>query len=404
MLSLERWMSIKERKAQGQSIRQIARETGQSRNTIRKALGQKVQVPRAKREVVSSLAPFEAYVRERIEQYDLSSVRILDEIRSMGYRGSVATLRRFARAQRVGRVNASKATVRFQSPPGKQGQVDWLECGSIDTAEGPAKLYGFVMVLGYSRQGFVVFTTSMKLSMLIRCHQQAFDYFGGWPSTLLYDNMKTVRIRPGKLNEGFVDFANHHGFAVKTCRPYRPRTKGKVERFIDYVRENFLAGRRFADLEDLNAQARHWLDTVANVRIHATTGERPCDLLAQETLIAVTSVAAYQSAQPVPRKVGNESVVHFRGSRYSVPPSHIGSTVVVAEVGGLVTVHAGDMIVAEHRAAIRPGQQIVDKEHLAALWQVVAAQTDEPDRPRWHFGGVPDVQVVPLDVYATVAA
>ena len=113
----------------------------------------------------------------------------------------------------------------------------------------------------------------MRLESLIRCHQNAFAYFGGWPAKILYDNMRQVIVRPGLVNPRFRDFADHHGFEPKAHRPYRPRTKGKVERMVSYVKDNFLAGRSFDSLEALNTQGRNWLDTTArNVRIHATTG------------------------------------------------------------------------------------------------------------------------------------
>jgi hypothetical protein len=113
---------------------------------------------------------------------------------------------------------------------------------------------------------------------LLACHQQAFTYLGGWPQEVLYDNMKQVKLGPGRWNEAFVDFARHFGFTPKTCQPYRPRTKGKVERMVEYVKDNFLLGRTFTDLDDLNGQGRIWLDQTANVRVHATTGQRPVDL------------------------------------------------------------------------------------------------------------------------------
>src|SRR5262245_17030348 len=103
----------------------------------------------------------------------------------------------------------------------------------------------------------------MKLPSLIGCHLRAFDYFGGWIESILFDNMKQVRIDAQTLNPLFVDFANHYGITIKTHRPCRPRTKGKVEWTVDYIKDNFLNGWTFIDLNDLNAQARHWLETVA---------------------------------------------------------------------------------------------------------------------------------------------
>jgi transposase len=163
---------------------------------------------------------------------------------------------------------------------------------------------------------FVRFTSSMNLAALIDCHRQAFAYLGGWPRAILYDNMKQVRLGPGRWNEAFLDFARHYGFTPKTHRPYRPRTKGKVERMVDYVKDNFLLGRTFADLDDLNGRGRAWLEQTANVRVHATTQRRPVDLWPQEGLTPAGSVPEYRFLDPVRRTVSFEALVHFGGSRY----------------------------------------------------------------------------------------
>src|SRR5262249_35406080 len=151
----------------------------------------------------------------------------------MGYDGSVVILRRFLATLDDDRRRDRRLTVRFETPPGHQAQADWAYAGRLIDSEGRSRsVYIFTFVLSYSRMLFVRFTTSMNLAALIDCHQRAFDYLGGWPRTILYDNMKQVRLGPGRLNEAFLDCANHYGFTPKTHRPYRPRTKGKVERAV----------------------------------------------------------------------------------------------------------------------------------------------------------------------------
>ena len=194
----------------------------------------------------------------------------------MGYTGSVVTLRRFLHSLKPERERLRKLTVRFETPPGKQAQADWAYCGRFSHPSGHIfPVYVFVMVLGFSRMLYIEFTSSMKLPALIACHLHAFDFFAGWPLEILYDNMKQVRLSPAELNPLFVDFAQHYGFAIKTHRIRRPRTKGKVERMVHYVKDAFLNGRTFTDLADLNAQAHSWLTHTANTRMHATTGQRP---------------------------------------------------------------------------------------------------------------------------------
>jgi len=199
----------------------------------------------------------------------------------MGYQGSRVTLQRFIQSLQPLWKLRPQLTVRFETPPGHQAQADWASCGKFTDPQGrEVSVSVFVMVLGYSRMMFIHFTDSMKMDQLIHCHQLAFEFFGGWTAQILYDNMKQVRLSQSQWNPLFLDFTRHHGFIPKTHQPYRPGTKGKVERMVDYVKDNFLNGRRFEGLPDLNAQGMHWLTHTANVRVHAT----PLELYQQVSL------------------------------------------------------------------------------------------------------------------------
>src|SRR5579862_42167 len=177
----------------------------------------------------SKLEPFHPYLRERFLQHGLSAIRLTQEIIPMGFRGSVQIVRRFLHTLKTS--PSSKLTVRFETPPGEQAQAHWAELGRFTSPSGePIRLYTFVIVLSFSRMLYAEFTRSMRIETLIRCHQNAFAFFGGWPRHILYDNMRQVAAGPQRINPRFRDFADHHGFAVRTHRPYRPRTKGKVER------------------------------------------------------------------------------------------------------------------------------------------------------------------------------
>lgn len=294
--------------------------------------------------------------------------------------------------------------MRFETPPGKQAQVDWAYCGKFPDKQGSKhSVYAFVMVLGYSRMLFSCFTTSMQIKELMECHKKAFDFFGGWPEQIVYDNMKQVRISRSKWNEGFLDFCHHYGFIPKTHQPYRSRTKGKVERAVDYLKDNFLAGKHFDDLADLNAQGFSWLNHTANVRVHATTGVPPIELFPQESLTALDSIKAYHWHEPVSRKVNWESMVRFDGSRYSVPPEHAGKTVSIEASAGVITIRSKELIIAEHKQALKPGQSIVDKDHLAELWKLTSQQIKPPENsPRWNVCFDQNVEQVELSTFEEV--
>jgi transposase len=326
----------------------------------------------------------------------------------MGFNGSVETVRRYLRTLRGDRTRRAKLTVRFETPPGKQAQADSAYCGKHGALGGPlVSVYAFVMVLSFSRMMFLRFTTSMKMAALIECHREAFAFFGGVTSEILYDNMKQVRAGANQLNEQLVDFARHYGYAIRTHRPYRPRTKGKVERPVEYIKDNFLAGREFGGIDELNARALHWLEHTANIRVHGTTKQRPIDLLEEErkAMTPLAGIAPYRFVDPVQRVVSFESMVRFQGSSYSVPPAHAGRPVMVAADAGHVIVTVDDAIVAEHRQAERPGQCIVERDHLAELWKITNERIALPaDAPRWHIRFDEAVATTPLATYEEVAS
>lgn len=372
-------MDIKDLSKQGHSMRAVARLTGHARTTVHRALHPEQRTPPHKRGRKSGLEPHKDYVRARYLTTGLSGVRLHEELRGMGYRGAVDAVQRFLKELDTPRQALTKATVRFETPPGEQAQVDWAEVGYYtDEAGVRRKVYAFVMILSFSRMLYVEFTTQMNLPELIACHQRAFAYFSGWTRRILYDNMKQVRLSSTQWNPLMMDFLSHYGITPSTHRPYRPRTKGKVERAIRYLKDNFIKGRVFADLADLRAQGPRWQNEVANVRVHATTKARPCDLLAAEQLIPLASVVAYRLSGRVERVVDAEGYVRLAGSRYSVPPAVVGQRVIVECGDERVSVRLGEVVIAEHPRASRTGECHAQPEHVAAMWQLAFARTPVP--------------------------
>jgi len=396
-------MDIRSLHKEGHSIKAIARHTGRSRNTVRRVLREAGPTGFRKPERHSRLDAFKAYLRERWEACGLSAVRLLLEIQAMGYSGSISTLRRYLHSLKPERERLQKLTVRFETPPGQQAQADWAFAGRFSDLTGRIlPVYIFVMVLAFSRMLYIEFTSSMKSPVLLRCHQNAFQFFGGWTQEILYDNMKQVRLTPTKINPLFDDFASYYGFAIKTHRIRRPRTKGKVERMVHYVKDAFLNGSSFVDFADLNAQAQHWLTYTANARLHATTGQRPLDLWPREGLVSLASLQPYQLVELFPRQAGFDGFVRFDRSRYSLPPEHAGQTVLVARQEQKIIIRSQDMIVAEHAVAQKAGSTIADPAHVAALWKLSLQQTKTPP-PRWQLTFDQPVQSTPLVCYQEVS-
>jgi hypothetical protein len=185
-------------------------------------------------------------------------------------------------------------------------QVDWVEFPQDN-------LSAFVATMGYSRASYVEYVTDEKVETLLSCHINAFAYFGGVPKECLYDNMKTVIIKRNGYGRGkhqfnalFEDFAKHCGFFIKVCKPYRAKTKGKVERFNHYLRYNFHNGLRVKlammkyemNLDNANAEVLKWLDDTANKRVHQTTLQTPEELLAREQVELLPLPKPYEGIHP----------------------------------------------------------------------------------------------------------
>jgi transposase len=277
---------------QGTSKSALARQLGVHRDTIHRWIrdgeldrdldGEPARYgPR--RPVATKLDPYKPIVEARLAAYpQLSAVRLLDEIRAAGYTGGYSQLKTFV--QRVRPTPPPEPVIRFETPAGRQAQVDFAR---FRFAWGIR--YALLVVLGYSRLLWCRFYARQDMATLMDGLEDAFLAFGGVPQELLFDQMKAVitrdlRIEGGALvhNAEFLRFAHHWGFTPRACRPYRAQTKGKVERPVRYLRGNFVYGRTFLHDADLDQQRQAWLDRVANVRLHGTTRERPRDRFDRE--------------------------------------------------------------------------------------------------------------------------
>jgi transposase len=413
MVRLEEWMDILDLSRQGLSISEIARRTGRSRPTVRRLLHHGGPQARRHRDPPPSpLEPYQPFLLNRLRDGVLSGPRLFREVRALGFGGGLRTLQRFLQPYRA--LLKEVATVRFETPPGRQAQVDWGHFGVIEVEGRRRRLFGFVFTLGYSRASYAEFTTSQRLPTLQRCLLNAFAYLGGVPEEILFDNMKTVVLnREGgaiHFNPGFLDFTGHHDFTPRLCRPYRARTKGKVEAGVKYVRRHFFAGTQFTGLEDLNCQLRHWLDEVANARVHGTTGEVPWRRLAEEPLRPLPE-RPYAVTPAVLRQVGRDCLVTYRGNRYSVPVEYCRRPVIVQEMGEhLVISYEGEPI-AQHRRCEERWRVIVDPEHFRNLRARRDQQLLLQGDLAWRGGGFnslrldgPLVERRPLAVYDEVAS
>jgi transposase len=292
MIGWEKRVLLRHYLEQGQTKAAVAEQFGVSRRTVHywiktgqldRDMSEETVKYGPRPPVPTKVGPYKAIILDRLTEYpELTAVRLFAEIKAAGYAGGYTQVKEYVRTVRPR--PPEEPVVRFETAPGHQGQVDFA-----DFVLPWGKRYALLVVLGYSRQLWLRFFSRKTMAHVFEGLEAAFASFGGVPTELLFDQMKAVITRDerdagGRVTENaeFLRFAHHWDFRVRACRPYRAKTKGKVERPVSYVRSSFFYGRTFTSDADLNAQAQHWLDTVANVRIHGTLKERPLDRLERE--------------------------------------------------------------------------------------------------------------------------
>lgn len=297
----------------GEGVREIARQLGCSRNTVRRYLRDdeaRRYGPRPARPC--KLDPFQDHLRERVAQARprwIPATVLLREIAERGYAGGISQLKAFLAPLKA---SAPEPVVRFETAPGVQMQADFTV-----VRRGRDPLLALVATLGYSRASFVKFSAAEDASALCSALREAFDYFGGVPAEVLMDNAKSVVIERDaygagahRWNSELLELAEQCGFTPRLCRPYRAKTKGKVERFNGYLKGSFVvplaASLKAAGLmlsaELANRHVRRWLDEVANARVHGTTGAVPASRLAEERALMLPA-PALKAPAPVPVRV-----------------------------------------------------------------------------------------------------
>jgi len=270
------------------SQRRIAKKLGVGRQTVANVIAKHEQArtgtPGKKRKRRKSLFdPFQDNFAQLLERYpDITAVRMLEELRRLGFQGAYSIVRDHLRRLRR---HPRKLVRRFETGPGVQAQMDYSPYDIDFTAEGKRRVHAFSYILGYSRRQYVHFVEHQDFTTTIRQHVFAFTHLGGVAAECLYDNMKVVVTgHDGEqpiYNTRFLAFATYYGFRPVACRPRRPETKGKIERPFWYLETNLLNGRTFSSLQQLNETTAWWLAHVADVRLHKTTQRTPLDLYQQ---------------------------------------------------------------------------------------------------------------------------
>jgi transposase len=354
---------------EGLSARRIATRLTLNRKTVVRYLRDPHPTrPSMKR--ASKLDPFRDEI-ERMLQIDpkASAVVIGQRIASLGFDGEITIVRDYLRKIR-GRSKKRQPFIRFESAPGQQCQIDWGHFGSLTYGNTTRKLSCMAVIECHSRLLYLEFTHSQRQETLHRCLVNAFRFFQGTPRELVHDNMLTAVIeREGPLirfNEAFLTFLMPFKIVPIACNVAQPHEKGKVEKgAIHYIRYNFWPLRSFTDLADVQAQANHWRDHVANTRVQSTTGERPVDRFKREAMRPLPDLLP-DCRDTEHGKVYPDFSIRFDGNSYTVPPWAIGKGVVAKADHRTLTVYCKDKPIATHTRSWERGKRIELPSHREA--------------------------------------
>ncbi len=379
----------------------IAEKLGINRRTVYRYLTdgkeQPLYGPRPMRS--SKLDHYKGYLLGRIEDYpELSATRLLAEIKGLGYRGGYTILKDYLKVSRPSPPVSFEQ--RFEVNPGHQAQVDFA---TFKTPLGT--VYALLVVLSWSRALWVRFGFHQDQLTLLGGLHQSFRAFSGVPKTLLFDRMRTAVAGSGPggaavFNAEMLRFADHYGFKPVACRPYRAKTKGRVERAVSYLRRNFFYGRSFRDLEDLNTQVSSWLRDTANTRVHGTTGEIPEERLNEEQpYLTPLPADSYIPMVTLGRRITKDGFVSYNGNEYSVPDGVARSEMQVRASLEELHLFQGGQLVASHLLLEGRGGRRMDPKHQR---QGNGSRPATQDLPLGAAQHIIEVQRRPLEVYERV--
>lgn len=376
MLVPEEVSALLRLKQLGWGAKRIARELGLSRNTVKDYITaggwRPYRQPRRKK----ALDGQEGWLRERLRRHRGNADVIRQELASeKGISVSLRTVERAVERYRQELAAEARATVRFETPPGKQMQIDFGE-RLVEIAGSKVRAYLFVATLGYSRRHHIRAFRNERQGSWFDGLESAFTKFGGVSEEVLFDNARALVVehdpttRTVVFNEKLKAFAKHWGFRPRACAPYRARTKGKTESGVGYVKRNAVAGRSFPSWEAFEAHLEAWTREVADVRLHGTTGEAPIERFRRAEAQALKPIAGmppFQAARELVRRVQSDCAVEFDSNAYSVPWRLIGETVRVTIVDGTVRIHHGPHQVAVHQICAGRRRRVIDPAHFEGL-------------------------------------
>jgi len=305
-----------------------------------------------------------------LERYPYAAAQVCQRLRERGFDGGYSIVKAYVRTVRPHR-QAACLTLAFA--PGECAQVDWGSFGSVSVGQTQRRLSFFVMVLCYSRMLYVEFTVSQTMEHFLACHQHAFECFGGIPHKVMVDNLKSAVLQrtlgaAPVFHPKYLDFATHNGFTIAPCTVGKGNEKGRVENGVGYVKKNFLAGLELPDFSALNPAAKHWLETVANVRLHGETREQPTVLWHTERpSLRPLPLHPFDIATVSQVRASRQFRVTLETNRYSVPAQYAGHALTLKTYPDRLCISLGDQLLARHARRYERFQDVEDPDHPKPL-------------------------------------
>jgi len=393
----------------GWGIKRIAKNFGVSPNTVKRYVRQNGWVSYQQPVRKKALGDLGTWLSKTFRQHKGNAAVVRQELKKVhGIEVSLRTVERSVQSYRQELAAEAKATMRFETPPGHQLQIDFGS-QSIEIGQEKTPVHLFVATLGFSRRNFVAAFRHERQTSWLEGLERTFQHFGGVPEQVLVDNPKTlvkyhnVETREVEFNERFLAFSRYWNFHPRACAPYRPQSKGKDENGVGYVKKNAIAGHSFESWETLEAHLAWWMREIADVRIHGTTGEQPrvrFERSEADMLRSLDGRPPFQQIRELKRTVHKDCCVDVDTNHYSVPWLLVGNDVLVQVVNGEVCIIHGGKEVARHSESRGHRKRITKKSHLKGI---VGVPSDDRAQPL----AVPDIEkksvlpelLRPLSVY-----
>lgn len=364
----------------GWGSKRLAREFGCSRTTVKRYLATGCWQPYRRRRTEGKLVGHEAWLRERFFRHRGNADVVRQDLaRELGITVSLRTVERAVSGYRQQLAAEARATMRFETPPGHQLQIDFGE-KRVRVGDETIRVYVFVATLGYSRRPFTTAFRHERQSAWFDGMEAAFRHFGGVPAEVLLDNASALVTRHDAatrevvFNERLHAFARYWGFRPRACAPYRARTKGKDERGVGYVKNNALAGHSFASMEALEQHLAWWMREIADVHCHGSTGEPPLQRFVRDEackLRPLNGRPPFRQIRDLVRKVHSDCAVEIDTNAYSVPWRLVGESVQATVSAGQVRIFHAGQLVAEHAEAAGRHRRLIDPAHFIGVSGVV---------------------------------